>query len=316
MKTQIEPQLNVGVLNSVDRVSFHLKGEFKAHKGMLLPAGKYQALVASETTDSSRLIQVWSDDLEARSLEFIASSATGENGSFSVSDVEIGIGFHWQQTELQEFKGNLKLLLNSQGHLTLVNEIGLEAYLESVISSEMSDHSHPELLKAHAVISRSWVMAQLDRRQDKKEQRLTGFERPGVIWRWYDRENHVDFDLCADDHCQRYQGVTKATTSNARTAVAATRGQVLVYQERVCDTRFSKSCGGMTEEFSSAWEDADVPYLAAQFDGEELPPDVTLPTFGRRERAKMDREQPSCILQHAGSRGARPDSSRFRSSYI
>src|SRR5207244_8344292 len=163
--------------------------------------------------------------------------------------------------------------------LVVINEIAVEAYLTSIISSEMSATSHPELLKAHAIISRSWLLAQL--KPWKIERRPRG-QQPHVssptreVIRWYDRESHADFDVCADDHCQRYQGITKATAPAVFDAIRSTRGQVLIHRGTLCDARFSKSCGGMTEEYAAAWEDVAVPYLTARYDGETLPADFAL----------------------------------------
>ena len=179
---------------------------------------------------------------------------TGErNGrpTFVLHRVRIGIGFHWDREETQEFAGRLHIVRNADGTQTAVNEIGLEDYLESVISSEMSSDSPLELLKAHAVISRSWaVRAIAANRATAGHIRQTAFESNG----------HVGYDVCADDHCQRYEGIGKIN-DRAREAVRATAGQVLTYQGEVCDTRFYKCCGGRTEVFSTCWEDKDVPYL-------------------------------------------------------
>ncbi|HKE03902.1 MAG TPA: SpoIID/LytB domain-containing protein, partial [Blastocatellia bacterium] len=164
--------------------------------------------------------------------------------------------------------------------LTVINEIPIEAYLTGVISSEMSADSHPELLKAHSVVSRSWLLAQM--RPWKKERikpsfALQTFGGEKRLIRWYDQESHTDFDVCADDHCQRYQGVTKATSATVYEAIQATSGQVLVYDEELCDARYTKSCGGMTESYDAAWEDARFPYLAVSYDGEEFPAGFDLP---------------------------------------
>jgi len=157
-------------------------------------------------------------------------------GTFVVKNVRIGIGFHWDRREDQEFQGSLELLQNSDGTQTAVNIIDIEDYLCSVISSEMSADSPMELLKAHAVISRSWLM------------RAIG------------HTDHVGYDVCADDHCQRYEGLSRMN-ERAVEAVRATSGQVLMYNNEVCDCRYHKCCGGRTEVFATCWEDKDVPYL-------------------------------------------------------
>jgi SpoIID/LytB domain protein len=191
--------------------------------------------------------------------------------------VKIGIGFHWERFERQRFNGSIRLQA-SHGSVSLINVIGVEDYLASVISSEMSATSHPQLLRAHAITSRSWLLAQLkpwkvdlgalkDLAQPESEGRI----------RWYDRENHADFDVCADDHCQRYQGITKATTDAVRAAIVDTYGKALVYAGRVCDARYSKSCGGMSEDYRAAWQDFEIPYLSATTCGKDWPSSFAAP---------------------------------------
>ena len=184
--------------------------------------------------------------------------------SFALDDVTIGIGFHWERKERQVFRGVLRLLKKSAG-LTLINEVSLEEYVTSVISSEMSALSPLELLKAHAVISRSWMWFPKtgEAGSSSSEPRTADHE----IVRWYGREAHPDFDVCADDHCQRYQGITKLFSPAAERAVRATTGEFLRYDGKICDARFSKSCGGLTERYATAWEDEDIPYLRSIYDG-------------------------------------------------
>jgi SpoIID/LytB domain protein len=183
-------------------------------------------------------------------------------GCFSLRDVTIGVQFHWERTEEQSFHGVLRLIRDGNG-VTAINEIGLEEYLTSVISSEMSAESPPELLQAHAITSRSWLAAMLE--QQLKSKKLSdarrSHESPGELLRWYDREDHALFNVCADDHCQRYQGVSRIISVEAERAVDATRGVCLTYGNEICDARFSKACGGITENFENAWEDVAVPYL-------------------------------------------------------
>ena len=178
-----------------------------------------------------------------------------------LNDVTIGIGFHWERKERQVFRGALRIL--KRDGLTVVNDVPLEEYVSSVISSEMSAGCPIELLKAHAVISRSWLCApQIGAAAN------VSIRNGDEIIRWYGREAHRDFDVCADDHCQRYQGITKAYAPTVAAAVAATSGEMLMYGDEICDARFSKCCGGMTEEYRSAWEDREVPYLVSRYDGE------------------------------------------------
>jgi len=179
------------------------------------------------------------------------------SASFALNDVTIGIGFHWERNERQVFRGALRIIKGADG-LTGINDVSIEDYVMSVISSEMSASCPLDLLKAHAVIARSWLKASPLPPGDKRD-------TDGL--KWYNRSSHSDFEVCADDHCQRYQGITKAFSPAASQAVSDTRGEFLTYKGEICDTRFYKCCGGMTDEFSTAWQDIDVPYLRPIFDG-------------------------------------------------
>ena len=201
--------------------------------------------------------------------------------SFKLYGVTIGIGFHWERKEDQQFAGALRIIVD-RNRLTAVNVLGMEDYLLSVISSEMKSSSPLEFLKAHAVISRSWLASQICRRESGKYRKTLPREVCNVpalvsyldaernsavsrdsdeIIKWYGREEHRLFDVCADDHCQRYQGLTRAVGDSVRKAVDATWGMVLAYEGEICDARFSKCCGGVMEKFSSCWEDMDHDYL-------------------------------------------------------
>ena len=187
------------------------------------------------------------------------------SSAFALDDMTIGIGFHWERKERQVFRGGLRIIKRDAG-LTVINDVPLEEYVTSVISSEMSATCPLELLKAHAVISRSWMWF------PKTHPSATGGgQGEGVdsheILRWYGREAHPDFDVCADDHCQRYQGITKAFSPSAAEAVRATTGEFLRYNGDICDARFSKCCGGVTERYATAWDDQDIPYLTSVYDG-------------------------------------------------
>lgn len=191
-----------------------------------------------------------------------------QTDAFELLDVTIGINFHWERKEDQRFLGALKIIVEN-GKLTGINVIRVEDYLTSVISSEMSATASLELLKAHAVISRSWLLAQIQKNKEITETHAdySAFTRTEEeLIRWYDREDHTRFDVCADDHCQRYQGITRASTDIVKQAIAATRGQVLTSDGKICDARFSKCCGGAFEEFQYCWEDIKYPYLAKQRD--------------------------------------------------
>lgn len=185
-----------------------------------------------------------------------------ENCSFTLQDVVIGISFHWERKENQTFHGALRLI-DEDGMLRAVNIVPVETYLTSVISSEMSANASLELLKAHAVISRSWLLRQMEH---KHEQQDTGVEESDMVVRWYDSEGHTLFDVCADDHCQRYQGITRQTNPNVVEAIEATRGEVLMSEGEVCDARFSKCCGGVLETFENCWQPVHYPYLVSKAD--------------------------------------------------
>jgi len=193
------------------------------------------------------------------------------DASFSLEDVTIGVNFHWQRKETQTFLGILRFVVDGTA-IWAINELPVERYLESVISSEMSATSSLRLLEAHAVISRSWLLAQIENRHSaKKEQTnlyscITGKDK---MIKWYDRQDHTLFDVCADDHCQRYQGITKETSPHVAEAIGHTRGQVLMSEGKICDARFSKCCGGAMEEFQYCWEDSPKPYLKAIGAGEK-----------------------------------------------
>lgn len=200
--------------------------------------------------------------------------------TFELKDVTIGINFHWERKENQSFSGSVKFIVED-GKITAVNVLSVEDYLTSVISSEMSATASLELLKAHAVISRSWLLAQIQKNKEiveSKQEYSTMVVTDDELVRWYDREDHTRFDICADDHCQRYQGVTRASTSIVRDAIAQTRGLLLMSDGKICDARYSKSCGGAFEEFQYCWEDIKYPYLVKQRDSKtetELP-DLTI----------------------------------------
>ena len=200
-------------------------------------------------------------------------------GRFVMRDVIIGVQFHWEREEDETFDGSLRFILREKGSITVINDVPLESYLMSVISSEMSAESPLELLKAHAITSRSWLVAMLDReRNPHEESPLTPMDdaHGEEVIRWYTREDHDIYDVCADDHCQRYQGVTKIISDAVAEAIQSTRGVFLVYEDEVCDARYYKACGGLTEEFQNAWENVEIPYLKCISDAPvEHPPLIT-----------------------------------------
>jgi SpoIID/LytB domain protein len=207
----------------------------------------------------------WQNKIYAGELMF---SPVADDCIFEIKDVVIGVNFHWQRKENQRFSGAAKFIVE-HNQLTIINILPVEDYLLSVISSEMSAHASLELLKAHAVISRSWLLAQIEKNKSLAKSNAAYSactETDGERIKWYDREDHVNFDVCADDHCQRYQGVTRQSTPTVAEAIAATRGQVLTYDGVLCDARFSKCCGGVLEQFENCWEPKHYNYLVARRD--------------------------------------------------
>ena len=275
LRTEREPVISVGIKSGVESLTLCLKSAYITSLGDRFSDGLYRATSNGQTVALRSL----EHGMHAQGAELTLMPVDRQHASVIVKDVRIGLGFHWERCEDQEFTGDVRLIPDSGDLLTLINTVPVEDYLASVISSEMSASSHLELLKAHSVVSRSWLLAQLKpwkaTKDDGKEG--AGPSQAGDLIRWYDREDHFAFDVCADDHCQRYQGITKATTPSVRDAVRATFGKVLTFDGQVCDARFSKACGGMTEDFSSAWEDKVVPYLSARYDGQTWPPEYQLP---------------------------------------
>lgn len=197
-----------------------------------------------------------------------APSSMFAQPSFILHGVTIGVDFHWERRQTQKFAGSLKFIPDGE-IIIAVNIIGVEDYLLSVISSEMKASASLEFLKAHAVISRSWVMSQIRNRGNVPAGKVSDHGTcptagAGIeVRKWFDHEDHTLFDVCADDHCQRYQGLTNAVGENVRKAIDMTWGEVLTSGGEICDARFSKCCGGIMEEFSTCWEDRDMPYLQA-----------------------------------------------------
>ena len=263
-----EPEISVGIVNAQE-IHFTLNGNFFA---------KGETVSGDQAVSFSEGGILWNENLY-RELTFTPQD---DQNSFSLYDVTIGINFHWERQETQVFMGTLKLVVDEE-KIVAINILPVEDYLTSVISSEMSANSSLELLKAHAVVSRSWLFAQIEKRKamSGKSEGFFSFTKTKEEYiRWYDREDHTIFDVCADDHCQRYQGITKASNATVAEAVRATRGRLLMYDNKICDARFSKCCGGATEEFEYCWEDKHYPYLSAIRDAEEEEnrplPDLTI----------------------------------------
>lgn len=267
-----EPVITVGILSGKE-IGFSFPKEFISSDGIAI-CGIQQAVY--------RKGKICWQEKEYDELSFTPQRDT--SSFFELQDVTIGINFHWERKEVQRFKGELKIIVEDD-RLTAINIIPIEDYLTSVISSEMSATASLELLKAHAVISRSWLLNKLKVANGKLKvimhpDNTANFELstlPSQLIKWYDHEAHKNFDVCADDHCQRYQGITRTSTPQAIEAVFATRGEVLMYEEEICDARFSKCCGGAFEEFQNCWENVKHPYLIGQRDSktETRLPDLT-----------------------------------------
>lgn len=279
----IEPNVSVGILsNKTITFSFHSN---------YVCLGKQVKNKNSASYHNGKIL--WNEAL----YDELLFESVEQDASFVIEDVVIGINFHWERKEDQEFQGALKLIVEDE-QISAINLIKVEDYLTSVISSEMSATASLELLKAHAVISRSWLLAQIEKNKEivaDKANYLTFIETENESIRWYDREDHTHFDVCADDHCQRYQGITRASSNIdiVKQAIAETRGQVLTAGNKICDARFSKCCGGAVEEFQNCWEDIKFSYLIKLRDdvnSNDLP-DLTIET----EALKWIRTRPSAF---------------------
>ena len=265
--TRTQPKLEVGIM-SAKEIEFEILTDGAGSRKAVLREGKIEY-------DGALYDELYFEEQNP--------STMFAEPTFILHGVTIGVNFHWQRKEDQKFAGALKIIVED-GQLTAVNVVGVEDYLLSVISSEMSATASEEFLKAHAVISRSWVMAQIaSSRKNRKAEIPEGVNNvPALISyldsvrankekvdqgseieyvKWYDHDDHRNFDVCADDHCQRYQGLTRATGKTVRKAIDSTWGQVLMHNDQLCDARFSKCCGGRMENFSTCWGDEDMPYL-------------------------------------------------------
>jgi SpoIID/LytB domain protein len=269
MKTK-EPIIQVGILSSA-KIEFILNGSFIANR-------KYFFNHQQAVFQDGKVL------FDNQLFDELIFEPTTDNDSFDLNNVVIGIGFHWERKENQRFKGALKLIVENE-QLTAINRITVEDYLTSVISSEMSGTASDELLKAHAVISRSWLLKpilnkpihtvgtgrDLSINENIRTRRDLSLQKPQRIIKWYERDAHTHFDICADDHCQRYQGITRSTTSAVEKAIEATRGEVLMFKNQICDARYSKSCGGASETFENCWAPEHHPYLTKVIDNPVVP---------------------------------------------
>ncbi|GET20964.1 SpoIID/LytB domain-containing protein [Prolixibacter denitrificans] len=260
-----EPDIRVGIM-AEKTIEIELEGVYQC--GSKEVTGKGSAFF------SGNEIHVKFDSgISFEGEKLVFQPTDREACSLLLHDVTIGINFHWERKEDQKFRGGLELIREGE-NIRAINLVPVEQYLVSVISSEMSATSSMDLLKAHAVISRSWLLAQVDKHdelQSEAEKYVTTLETDDELIRWYDREDHTDFDVCADDHCQRYQGITRVVSENAATAIRETFGEALTSNERIADARFSKSCGGISESFENCWEPVHHPYLVKIIDNPETP---------------------------------------------
>ncbi len=274
-----QPTLTIGIMNE-PVIRFALNGRFRMESTGEEFSGQQRI-----SYDGRRILL---NGTPMESSEIIFHPVRYHESSFDLSGVTIGKKFHWERKEEQRFKGSLKFITEN-GQLTAINILPLEDYLISVISSEMSATSSLELLKAHAVISRSWLLAQVVKGEElkkKKDDYRPIVETDEEYIRWYDREDHLNFDVCADDHCQRYQGITRQSSELVTKAIEETFGLVLMHEGQICDARFSKSCGGITETFENTWEPVAHPYLQSIVDDTVMPeglkPDLTDETAAER----------------------------------
>lgn len=256
-----EPNVSVAIMHAL-KVEFTLYGDFKPEGADEIFNGKTTAFF-----DNGKIVLSDGEKSFNPVEEIILNPVDLTTDSFLLKNVTIGLQFHWEQKQDQRFSGSIKLMIEDES-IAVINLVPVEEYLISVISSEMSANSSLELLKAHAIISRSWLLAQISNREKKSKKIKTEefINNDEEFIKWYDREDHILYDVCADDHCQRYQGITKNQAHNAEAAVKDTRGYVLYYNDEICDARFSKSCGGVTELFENVWENENHPYLQSFVD--------------------------------------------------
>lgn len=291
------PEISVGIVSG-SGLTFTLNGKYTAGEAGRILTGRFTALAR----EGNLILKSENDSVEAGAEVNLTPKDYG-NCSFTLHAVTIGVDFHWQRNEDQTFRGTLRFIIRG-GQVTAVNLLPVEDYLISVISSEMSATSSGGLLRAHAVISRSWLLAQIDKTlhlSTSAEKYRTSFVSGTEITRWYDREDHKDFDVCADDHCQRYQGITRASTKEVEQAVRETSGEVLMSGDAICDARYSKCCGGITELFENVWEPVSHPYLRKLTDGRRPPEDFDTDLTNEENAARWIMGNPDAYCNTADS---------------
>jgi len=273
--------ISVGILSGAE-IEFSLNGNFKLITNNGTYSGKQKIYFDN--------CKIKFDNSNFDELLFVPVNM--DSAYFDLFDVTIGKNFHWEQKENQRFTGTLKIITEGDA-LTAINILPVEDYLTSVISSEMNATSSPEFLKAHAVISRSWLLAQIQKAKKKgKSGNSQGAQSYEERICWYDREDHLRYDVCADDHCQRYQGITRANTQAVREAIEATRGEVLTCNGKICDARFSKSCGGVSELFENCWENKPYSYLTKVIDNQSEQDENALDLTNEANAEKWIRSSP------------------------
>jgi SpoIID/LytB domain protein len=276
-----EPRINVGIL--VDKkLSFELYGDFT----VLGSEETFSGVFTAELKNGKIVCKSKKNKIEIEE-EVIFQPANPVTESFLIRDVIIGLKFHWERREKQRFNYALKLV-KDKDEIAAINVLPLESYLTSVISSEMSAKSSIELLKAQSVVARSWILAQMEKINEvasHQENSKSLVELEDELIKWYDREDHKLFDVCADDHCQRFQGVTKIISDSAFSAIERTKGIVLLSNSKICDTRYSKCCGGITESFENVWQAVTHNYLNSVIDY-KYEPEIYKIDFTKEENAK------------------------------
>jgi SpoIID/LytB domain protein len=257
------PNIAVKIMEA-ELMEFCFDGIYYFENQDIALSGQFKAAISN-----NMLVLLQNDEFFVSNCPMIFSPSDYKKSNFELKNVTIGIDFHWEKQENQRFPGKLKLLLH-ENKILAINILDTETYLKYVISSEMSSQSSSELLKAHAVISRSWLFAQIEKQKlDEKNNQQNFINTENEYIRWYDREDHQLFDVCADDHCQRYQGMLRAQNPNVIDAVDATLGLVLKNNGQICDTRYSKCCGGATESFGNVWEPINHAYLQKVIDSQD-----------------------------------------------
>lgn len=285
-----EPNVNVAIMSG-NEISFELYGRYKIDKTDHRFSGRCRAIY-----DGQNIKLTCNDKTLIFDTSVILKASDIRNESFLLNDVVIGKEFHWETKEKQRFTGSLRFMIE-ENKLTAVNILPVEDYLMSVISSEMSSRSSLQFLKAHAIISRSWLISQIEKRKSKQGHKVKSLhvQTDEEIIKWYDREDHLIYDVCADDHCQRYQGITKVYTDAARKAIDETRGLVLMYNRAICDARYSKCCGGITEAFENTWEPVQHGYLKSIVDYRFEPDDYSTDLRDERFAEKWIRNKPAAF---------------------